>query len=328
MSGSENEQFTDSNGLYLFSNLSPGDYCVHVPESNFAAGGVLSGYMSSTGGGSEPAPDPDNDVDNDDNGTRVAGLGVVTTLVTLAAGTEPLNENPDNDFITPDANENLTVDFGFFRPYSLGNRVWFDADDDGQLDPGEIGLPGVTVRLLDGAGASVLRTTTTLANGCYRFDNLLAGNYIVEIAATNFATGGALFNYLSSTPDEANPNGDVDSNDNGLGTAPDAANGIRSGVVTLGPGNSEPTNEADLCAGDPGAPNNRSNLTVDFGFYTLSLGNLVWNDLNNNGVFDTSESGLDNVPCASSSMPTTTARRTARPSARRPPAAASTPSAH
>jgi len=291
-----NEQVTDPNGLYLFSNLSPGNYCVQVPESNFTSGGVLSGYLSSTGGGSEPAPDPDNDVDNDDNGTRVAGLGVVTTLVTLAAGTEPLNENPDNDPLTPDANENLTVDFGFFRPYSLGNRVWFDADDDGRLDSGEIGLAGISVRLLDGTGAGVLGTTTTVANGCYRFDNLPAGNYIVEVAASNFAPGGPLAGLTSSTPDEADPNSDGDSNDNGLGTAP-GANGIRSGVVTLGPGDSEPINETDLCAGDPGAVNERSNLTVDFGFFqpSYSLGNRVWFDLDNSGTINGAETGVSAV---------------------------------
>jgi protocatechuate 3,4-dioxygenase beta subunit len=292
-----NEQFTDPNGLYLFSNLSPGNYCVQVSESNFAPGGVLSGYISSTGGGSEPAPDPDNDVDNDDNGTRIAGLGVVTTLVTLAAGSEPLNENPDNDPLTPDANENLTVDFGFFQPYSLGNRVWFDADDDGQLDPGEIGLAGVAVRLLDGTGVSVLRTVTTGAGGCYRFDNLAAGDYVVEVAAGNFNAGGLLAGMTSSTPDEANPNSDGDSNDNGLGINPDATNGIRSGVVTLGPGNSEPTNEADLCAGDQGANDNRANLTVDFGFFqpAYSLGNRVWLDVNDNGQIDAGEAGVSGV---------------------------------
>lgn len=45
---------------------------------------------------------------------------------------------------------------------------------------------------------------------------------------------------------------------------------------------------------DP-TPDNRSNITVDFGFYTMTLGNLVWFDANDNGVEDGMEAGLDGV---------------------------------
>ncbi|MBN1852554.1 MAG: DUF11 domain-containing protein [Pirellulales bacterium] len=96
---------TDGNGEYLFGNLFPGDYILQIAESNFSAGGVLEGSTSSTG--NDPAPDPDNNVNNDDNGTPLAGFGVVSGAVTLATGTEPINDGDTN------ANTNLSVDFGF-----------------------------------------------------------------------------------------------------------------------------------------------------------------------------------------------------------------------
>ena len=54
------------------------------------------------------AADPDNDVNNDDNGSPLAGAGVVSQAITLAGATEPTNDGDAN------SNSNLTVDFGFF----------------------------------------------------------------------------------------------------------------------------------------------------------------------------------------------------------------------
>src|SRR5206468_2055670 len=147
------------------------------------------------------------------------------------------------------------------------------------------GIANVTVNLLDTTGNPVDNpnitgaqnyVVTTDATGYYRFDDLPVGNYIVEIAASNFATTtDPLFGFTSSTGalQEANPNTDGDSNDNGIDTP--VAGAIRSGTVTLGPGNSEPTGETDLGAlGQGTAPDARANMTVDFGFYqAYSLGN-------------------------------------------------------
>ena len=62
---------------------------------------------------------------------------------------------------------------------SLGDTVWFDADQDGVYEPGagELGIGGVTVTLyrdinLDGqimAGEPLIGTTTTAADGSYLF---------------------------------------------------------------------------------------------------------------------------------------------------------------
>src|SRR5262249_53706200 len=151
---------------------------------------------------------------------------------------------------------------------------------------------GVKVRLLQSPALTQAIDTfgnpvadqTTSGGGYYRFDNLLAGDYVVEVSAMNFASGMPLYQYLSSNADEANPNADVDSNDNGIGSTPNATTGIRSGALTLGPGlDTEATNDNDPATNpQPGeAPNGESNRTVDFGFFRMCLGNLVWNDANN-----------------------------------------------
>jgi protocatechuate 3,4-dioxygenase beta subunit len=177
--------------------------------------------------------------------------------------------------------------------YSLGNRVWFDDNNNGLIDAGEAGVDGVTITLYAADGTTVLSTTTTIGGGYYLFDNLPAGDYIVAVDASNFAPGGALFGYHNSSPTEANPNADIDNNDNGINSTSYLSDGIRSGTVTLGP--TEPTGETDLGPQGTGQPDDRSNLTVDFGFYTMSLGNQVWIDTNNNGVIDAGETGLDGV---------------------------------
>jgi hypothetical protein len=65
---------------------------------------------------------------------------------------------------------------------SIGDFVWEDLDGDGLQDPGEPGLSGVTVNLLDGLG-NWITSTTSDGNGFYQFNGLLAGDYIIEFVA-------------------------------------------------------------------------------------------------------------------------------------------------
>jgi protocatechuate 3,4-dioxygenase beta subunit len=209
-------------------------------------------------------------------------LGTPPTAATNASAS-PTNNDADTSIVV-----NATT-------YSLGNRVWVDTNNNGTIDAGELGRDGVKVELIDSTG-TVIATTTTANGGYYRFDNLPAGDYVVQIAASNFATAGPLQGYTSSGPTETNPNSDVDSNDNGLNTPVGGA--IRSGTVTLGPATSEPTGETDVASPNPAgeAPDGRSNLTVDFGFVPpASLGNFVFNDTNGNGVQDAGEVGVPGV---------------------------------
>jgi hypothetical protein len=54
-------------------------------------------------------------------------------------------------------------------PIEIGNRVWFDADQDGLQDADEPSLAGVTVQLLQ--GATVVATRVTGADGTYYFSS-------------------------------------------------------------------------------------------------------------------------------------------------------------
>ncbi|MCC7107566.1 MAG: carboxypeptidase regulatory-like domain-containing protein, partial [Chloroflexi bacterium] len=310
---------TTDGGRYLFRALGRGNYVVELASANFSGAGALVEYRSSSDavagvqGAYEPAPDPDDvtgpnnhAIDNDDNGqTAVAtgGSAVQSKVVTLEAGKEPQNETLVNDAITPDANANLTVDFGLYLPFSLGNRVWLDANNNGQHDSSEQGIGGVLVELYLTDGVTRTGSTVTDAQGYYRFDGLAAGDYVVEVSPYNFITGteyasGVLLHYQSSTPDAGSPNADDDSQDDGIGHTPTADTGIRSLPLSLGLGPIEPTQETDL-ATTPNAQGARdafANMTLDFGFFTTAcLGNRAWQDNNANGIQESSEPGLAGV---------------------------------
>ncbi|MCS6836523.1 MAG: GEVED domain-containing protein [Anaerolineae bacterium] len=320
---------TDSNGYYIFDDLSPGRYIVTVAASNFTGSAPLAGFGSSTGNYSAPTTANTRD-DRRDNGIDpvdyTTGYGVRSHVVTLTLYQEPTNEAPGDLSGNPahgpgfignngefNANSNMTIDFGFVRYMSLGNRVWLDngagggTRNDGIQNGAEPGIDGVTVQLFaaDGAGnptGPVLQTATTSGGGYYLFDGLFPGDYVVVIPASNFTGSGALVNFNSSydgTGGNLLDNG-VDRNDNGIDENLPAVNGVRSRAINLAY-DAEPTSETDLQAPNPSAlpgPNSRgrnneananSELTVDFGFVEprYSLGNFVWYDYNNNGQYDT-----------------------------------------
>ena len=162
-----------------------------------------------------------------------------------------------------------TFDAGFAPTVSLGNRVWKDLDNSGTINAADgtaPGVDGVVVRLLNATTLlPAAPDQTTAGDGYYRFDNLAPGDYVVEIRAANFIGTGVLKGCVSSGTDAGDPDTDVDdSDDNGIGIAPDVTNGIRSAAVTLTV-NGEPTNDNDS-ATNPGAgeaTNGNSNRTVD-----------------------------------------------------------------
>ncbi|MFN0109510.1 MAG: SdrD B-like domain-containing protein [Blastocatellia bacterium] len=278
-------QNTSGGGAYNFTNLLPGNYFVQIDQSNFGAG-VLSVCLSSPGNDSGDATDNnDNGVDNP---TPATG-GVVSVLIPLVGSSEPTNDGDGN-------NGNLTVDFGFYPPMNLGNLVWKDLDADGIRDtvsPNEPGVDGVKVVLWRDNGDNTFSSTTdtmtamqnTSGGGAYNFQNLIPGNYFVQIDSTNFGAG--VLSACLSSP--GNENGDAtDNNDNGVDNPTPATSGIVSVLIPL-IGQSEPTNDGD---------GNNGNLTVDFGFYPpMNLGNLVWKDNNANGLRDGNplEPGVDGV---------------------------------
>ncbi|MCG8456192.1 MAG: carboxypeptidase regulatory-like domain-containing protein, partial [Holophagales bacterium] len=139
----------------------------------------------------------------------------------------------------------------------LGDFVWSDADADGVQDPGEPGIGGVTLELLDSGGA-VLSTVVTADDGSYRFTGVAAGEYRVRVAASNFLGGQPLVGYTVTTGPQSE--------------------GSTVSVPVL------------LAAGD-------IHLQTDFGFdgTTYRVTDAVWLDLDSDGVFDADEAPLSNV---------------------------------
>lgn len=294
---------TTGTGLYSFSGLPEGDYVVGVTPP--------SQYTSTVDTADNPDTlDPDVNTNDNDNGIGTGGGQVRSGVLTLDAGEVATNITVNNANGTT---SDLTVDFGFVLGYSLGNRVWYDTNNNSSIDSGEQGISGVRVELYiddgDGifdAGDTFLAFDTTDSNGHYRFDGLDAGNYVVVIASDNFRdTGGGdnvpgdpLSGYWSSGTSIAtngtvsdstanDPDNDVDSDDNGQTTfTGNTINYVAATAVTLGPGNIEPTGETDLETSGQGTDDNRANMTVDFGFYQVNFGNLIYSDINANGFYN------------------------------------------
>ncbi len=313
---------TDASGFYLFANIPPGDYIVAVAEANFTTGGPLQNSISSR----STAPNPtaaDNGVDNNDNGrdTAVSGVGILSSKITLSSGSEPTSESLTNDpadgvggrggYGIANNSSDLSVDFGFYTPMSLGNRVWIDdsntsstwsttrnngvrdtADD---LDNPNIagvqgtGVAGVTLRLYrdldaDGVvdpGEDSGRTTTTNSTGYYLFDGLTRGNYIVGVEFSNFGAGSPLFGFTSSFTAAAPTDNSTDNTDDGAGTAVSSAFGVISPTIALSytsataggelVAEADPTPQFQANRGANGELDSFSDLTIDFGFSRLAM---------------------------------------------------------
>ncbi|MEZ4615165.1 MAG: SdrD B-like domain-containing protein [Caldilineaceae bacterium] len=282
---------TDAAGYYRFDRLLAGTYRVHIPASEFQSGGLLADMSSSTGL-TTTFTTGENNLDHGDDDTSD---GVTSAIITLGA------DNPTGDVdggvigagangTSGDANDNLTVDFGFvpLLVVSIGNQVWKDGNDNGLYDLGEEVIPDLLMELwldVDGDGVAeplgddgltAVLTTTTNASGQYSFTNLLPDTYFVRIPIPPPVTP------LSSIPLSSPDNG-VDNDDNGDQPAGPNTQ-ILSPVVNLTAG-AEP--------GTIGGGN--YDYSIDFGLVDPFLGNLVWHDINNNGLVDPNEPGIAGV---------------------------------
>jgi protocatechuate 3,4-dioxygenase beta subunit len=223
------ETVTDAVGNYRFDNLVPGDYYVQfIPPSGYS-------ISPQDVGGSDAA-----DSDAEPNTGK-------TVLNSLVAG--------END---------PTWDLGIYTqqpPASLGDRVWYDTDKDGVQDAGETGVPGIVVQLYSAAGALVAETRTD-ANGNYRFENLLPGDYSVQFVPPAAYT---------VSPQDAGADDGADSDVNPLSG--------QTVVTNLQAGENDPT--------------------WDLGIYLdvepASVSDRVWFDTNRDGVQDPGEAGVAGV---------------------------------
>ena len=140
---------TDAGGLYTFTNLPAGNYAIEV----ILPAGLMFSPQNQGG-----------DVNLDSDVDVITGRSV---LFTIAAGQIDISRDAGVCAIPP-------------ALASIGDLVFFDANNNGIQDPQDFGLPNVVVNLLDGGG-NFLATTTTNASGNYLFTGLAAGSYIVEV---------------------------------------------------------------------------------------------------------------------------------------------------
>ena len=270
MTQTANNRANSQPGYYTFTNLISGTYYVSftLPQ-NYT-------WTVQTGGVAVP------------NNSDANVLTGATTPVTLNAGS--YNGSVDAGIVVP--------------PVSLGNRVWFDTNDNGVADATEQNAPNVVIELYqdtngDGVfnvGDAFITTTTTNSAGYYTFTNLTpsssnATRYIAVITSTNFVGNGALAGYCSSNSAADNDR------DHGteIGTYGNSGFVVASSALSLTLGGA-PTGEPN--EGNDPTPDANSNQTIDFGFYKLTLGNLAWEDFNNDGQKDAGEPGIGNVPVA------------------------------
>ena len=87
---------------------------------------------------------------------------------------------PTDDTLSLPAGGSGNTTSGFVPAASIGDTIWNDVDADGVQDPGEPGLPGISVTLYDDSG-EVVAITTTDADGKYLFDDLVPDTYTVVI---------------------------------------------------------------------------------------------------------------------------------------------------
>ncbi|MBU2958958.1 SdrD B-like domain-containing protein [Paracoccus sp. 1_MG-2023] len=219
---------TGADGGYLFDDLQPGEYRVVFPTE------VDGQVLTEQNVGGNDAIDSDADV--------ATGVSDSATVVAGATTTD--------------------VDAGVKDPgtAAIEGRIFVDANDNA-VDDAETGVAGVTVRLLTATGALVA-TTVTAADGSYQFEDLDAGDYVVEFPKS--INGRVLV--------DANA-GDDDTIDSDASTSTG-----RTGTISLEIGELSSDNDAGIK--DPG---------------TASLGNFVFLDADKDGVQDLGEVGVAGV---------------------------------
>ncbi len=173
---------------------------------------------------------------------------------------------PYTVMLATNTSSNLTADFGYrdVPPAALGDRVWYDADQDGFQDVGEPGIGNVDLNLwLDNgdntfnpATDTLVGTQTTGADGGYIFTGLAPGTYFVDVVDATVPAG---YTHIVANQSLADPTGPI-----------------------------------TLAAGE-------FNENADFAYYKAPggsnavIGDSVWYDYDADGIRDPNEPGIPGV---------------------------------
>lgn len=228
---------TDTNGDYAFSGLTAGVYSIGEPTQPAAT--VDGKTTAGTSGGTATT-----------QGTAPSAI----TNINLAAGVASTGNNFAE--IAPVAPPAPTA--------NITGRVYFDLNDNGLIDAGETGIPGVQVLLTgtDSAGGAVSLSVTTDGNG----------DYVFTPPASN--PGGYTITELQpGAPD-------------GKTTAPTGSATSAKPVATGG---------ADVINGVVFGATSLTGYNFGERGGVVAVSGKVYRDLNDNGVVDPGEDGIAGV---------------------------------
>ena len=212
---------TDANGLYGFASVLPGTYRIgYLPAT------LPVGYLQTIAVPGSPANNSDPDP-----------LTQLTAPIVITSGAVIQDQ-----------------DLGVYGPITIGDFVWRDRNNNGVQDPGEAGIPGVTVTLFNATTSAQVGTpVVTDANGLYRFTGLVPGSYFVQFDVANRPAGTSVATANQGASDAT----DSDADANGL---------------------TPPT---------PFLVSNTTDTSLDLGLVPLgSIGDTVWYDVDGNGLPD------------------------------------------
>jgi hypothetical protein len=251
---------TNTNGLYIFNGLTPGSYVIGVvPPSPIAGNPFQSSPVNET--------NANLDGDNNDNGLNTAAGQTYSGTITLAAGSEPTGETPNNGS-APDANSNLTVDFGFYQPVSIAGNVFIDNNGPTNVDGTPTNNAGTTPLFanLIGSNGNVVAVVPVNANGTFQFNDVQPNTtYNVVLSPVQGTVG-------SPAPTTTLPTGWSNVSEDCCDNTGNDGNTNGNLIVVVGV--TDVTN-------------------ANFGItQPLSVGNLVWNDINKDGQKDAGENGI------------------------------------
>ena len=304
---------TSLDGYYLFSDLDPGDYKVRIPATQFQADGLLHGFYSSTGHGSDEDTNDENEDENGIDTTSPMTEGITSITATLSLTNEPIGENMAVTGYA-DNNTNLKIDLGLVPTVAIGNFVWGENDGDGIFESAnsdEVGISGVTVELYSGTatpGSSTpIMTTTTNTDGFYQFIGVPEGGYKVAIKNSEVVSLGLGYmmpsssniTYLPERTDEDGQgyySGNRTGNDGKLNSY-GYSTSIRFDIFAL----YQDATTAGVDADTSTHPDTSAYMSVDFAFArTVAIGNFVWGEQDGDGIYGndatpSNEVGLDGI---------------------------------
>jgi uncharacterized repeat protein (TIGR01451 family) len=202
---------TDSLGNYLFLGLAAGTYsvCQAAQPTGTVNGATSAGALVSNAGS-----------------TGTAGAAGNPTATSSQIAGIVLNGDGTDGAVSGSTNNN----FAEIVPSSIAGTVYLDQNNNGVQNGADAGISGITIELLNSVG-SVIQTTTTDANGNYRFAGLDPGTYSVREPTQPPATSNGI-----TTPGSVS-NGGTTGTASGITTAPSQISNIVLPPNTTASGN-------------------------------------------------------------------------------------------